>query len=207
MAATEATAHAHASAATPTRLVPRPWRQPGAAPVRQGDAMPVMLRRSTLAALWTVARDATDVMVRSAVAASLRDGRIVAASGSAYDAALEVAHAPSLGEAHARAAAIGAVTIAFVRCPDGLDADDVARACDSVPSLRGLVRSHPDSYVLTVDTALPCLLERAVREREIVATRPRPPLARHGDRAQGHHHDHAPTDSLPPRMDAGRERD
>lgn len=160
------------------RLAPRQWGPPREALERHGAPMPVMLRRSVLSALWTVARDATDVMVRSAVSASLRNGRLVAVAGSAYDAALEVAHARGLKDAHARAAAIGAVTSAFVRCPEGFDCDDLVRACESVPALRGLVRSHPGSYVLTVDTALPCLLERAVREREIVATRPRPPIVR-----------------------------
>lgn len=160
------------------RLAPRQWSPPREAREHRGAPMPVMLRRSVLAALWTVARDATDVMVRSAVAASLRNGRLVAVAGSAYDAALEVAHANGLEDAHARASAISAVTSAFVRCPEGFECDDLVRACESVPALRGLVRSHPGSYVLTVDTALACLLERAVREREIVATRPRPPAAR-----------------------------
>ncbi|MCI6547829.1 MAG: hypothetical protein MR874_01115 [Coriobacteriaceae bacterium] len=179
MAVTAAKTCGGACAGGAGRLAPRQWPTPREARGPQAAPMPVMLRRSVLAALWTVARDATDVMVRSAVAASLRDGRVVA-PGSAYDAALEAAHADSMAEAHARAYAIGAVTSAFVRCPDGFGCDDLVRACDSVPSLRGLVRSHPDSYVLTVDTALPCLLERAVREREIVATRPRPPAARAG---------------------------
>lgn len=181
MAVTEAGISGRA-ALGPARPRPRPWSPPQRARGPVGGPMPVMLRRSVLAALWTVARDATDVMVRSAVAASLRDGRVVVAPGSAYDAALEVAHAASLGEAHALAAAIGAVTAAFVRCPDGFDGHGLVRACDSVPSLRGLVRSHPGSYVLTVDTALPCLLERAVRERAIVVTRPRPPMERTHDR-------------------------
>lgn len=184
MAVTAAETCGVARAGGAVRLAPRQWPTPREARGPQAAPMPVMLRRSVLAALWTVARDATDVMVRSAVAASLRGGRAVVAPGSAYDAALEAAHAASMAEAHARASAIGAVTSAFVRCPDGFGCDDLVRACDSVPSLRGLVRSHPDSYVLTVDTALPCLLERAVREREIVATRPRPPAARAGRRTQ-----------------------